>query len=343
MNDPKEHLEEYTDGLLSEEQCLQMEAVLARDEALREEMAKVRHFDRMLNNLHDRAAEENAVRRIVSAASQAERWQRRRMWFVRAPIAAALLIAVGLAGYMLAPKAEPTGKPVVQGSPMWKTIEAEWEKYGRRAAQLAAVRREGRVPRLGLSGLEQPPATAQGIVFLAAFDELQAPELDADTRERVQYLVREHFEDLKHAGNGLEGEAHRASATLQLYRKLRRIGGTATAEAFYDVYRVGLPTLGTVQPVPEGALVQVVGERLDAEVADRYLRTYEQTLRRLEGRYGAEQLGVVLNRIAPRDRRFLLWDATQDGIAADAVLAIRAQLYRAAEEAGADRLYVGVH
>lgn len=225
---------------------------------------------------------------------------------------------------------------------MWKTIEAEWEKYGRRAAQLAAVRREGRVQRLGFSGLEQPPATAQGIVFLAAFDELQAAELDEDTRERVRYLVREHFEDLKHAGEGLEREAYRAAATLELYRKLRRIGGTATADAFYDVYRVGLPRLDTVQPVPEGALIQVVGERLDAEAADRYLRTYEETLQRLEGRSGAVQLGIVLNRIAPRDRRFLRWDATQDGIAPDAVLAIRAGLYRAAEEAGADRLYVGV-
>ena len=85
-----------------------------------------------------------------------------------------------------------------------------------------------------------------------------------------------------------------------------------------------------------------MGERLDAGAADRYLRTYEETLQRLEGRYGAVQLGIVLNRIAPRDRRFLRWDATQDGIAPDAVLAIRAGLYRAAEEAGADRLYVGV-
>ena len=51
---------------------------------------------------------------------------------------------------------------------------------------------------------------------------------------------------------------------------------------------------------------------------------------------------MVLNRIAPRDRRFLRRDAAQDGIAPDAVLAIRAQLYRAAEEAGADRLYVGL-
>ena len=106
MNDPNEHLEEYVDGLLSEEQCLQMEAALARDEALREQMAKVRRFDRMLGNLHDGAAEHNAVRRIVSAAAQAGRWQRRRMWLVRAPIAAALL-APGLAAQVDPPHADP--------------------------------------------------------------------------------------------------------------------------------------------------------------------------------------------------------------------------------------------
>ena len=65
MSDPREKLEEYVDGLLDEEQCREVEAVLARDPALRGELENVRRFGELLEQVHDVRAEERAVQRIL--------------------------------------------------------------------------------------------------------------------------------------------------------------------------------------------------------------------------------------------------------------------------------------
>ncbi|MFQ5844722.1 MAG: zf-HC2 domain-containing protein [Planctomycetota bacterium] len=333
MSDHEDRLEEYIDGVLSEEECLRVEAALARDPELRGELARVRRFGRLLEGLRDAGAEERGLRRVMAAVERAGRWERRRALVVRLPLAAVLLVAAGITGFLVAPRSDRSadGLTLVEG----------WQDYGRRLGAIAAARRQGRVPRIGLSGLEVPPASAAGLVFLEALDELGVG-LGRSVRDRVHYLVREHFEDAGRTGTGVEGEAERTAAALTTYRKLRRVAGPDAADAFYDVFRLGLPDLDTASPVPEGALVRVLERELDPAAAERYLRAYEETVRRLRGRYGAERVRLVLDRLAPRDRRFLRRDARQDGVAPDAVLAIRAQLYRAAEEAGSDRLYVAL-
>jgi hypothetical protein len=94
--------------------------------------------------------------------------------------------------------------------------------------------------------------------------------------------------------------------------------------------------------VRPGSLAFVVRDRLGPQAGERYRRDYADALSLLRRRYGPAKLDLVLERLAPGDRRFLFRDAAQDGVGRDAVLAIRARLYRAALEAGADRLYVEV-
>jgi hypothetical protein len=76
------------------------------------------------------------------------------------------------------------------------------------------------------------------------------------------------------------------------------------------------------------------------EAAERYAQAYESATRLLERRYGTDKVAFVLGRLAPEDRRLVHRDATQDGVGPDAVLTIRAHMYRTACDAGVDRLYV---
>ena len=106
-------LEEYLDGLLSEKECLDLEAALARDESLREELARVRKFDVLLAGLHDSTAEERSIRRIVSAAERIDR--RRSVWFRMTALAAAVLVGIGV-GWMAHPTEPGPGPAVIHAS-----------------------------------------------------------------------------------------------------------------------------------------------------------------------------------------------------------------------------------
>jgi hypothetical protein len=73
---------------------------------------------------------------------------------------------------------------------------------------------------------------------------------------------------------------------------------------------------------------------------ERYRDAYQRTLEELGRRYGQPAVAEVVDRLAPADPRVLWYDPTQEGVAREAVLAIRAQLYEAARSAGATKLYV---
>lgn len=324
MSDPRELLEEYLDGLLPEEECLKVEAALARDPALREEMDRVRRFDRLMRGLADPAAESAAVARIVAAAERMER--RRTLWLRIVPLAAAasLLVAVALAIAALRP---PPPVSVAQ-------LTADWVVYGKRLGLLALERRAGKVPRIGLEDLEVPPARASGIVFSAALGVLGEP-LDPEAEDRVARLVSDHAEAMRRVGEGVEAECRRSEASLSLYRDLRSLAGARVADAWYDVFRPGLADLPTARRVPADAL--------DRVAAEAYVRAYQDALGDLERRYGGEKVATVLDHLAPADARDFRRDASQEGVGRDAVLAIRARMYQTALEQGADRLYVALH
>ena len=57
-------------------------------------------------------------------------------------------------------------------------------------------------------------------------------------------------------------------------------------------------------------------------------------------RFGEPSVTLVIEQLAPNDSRALWYDAALEGVGREAVLAIRAQLYEAARDAGADKLYV---
>ncbi|MFI5403583.1 MAG: hypothetical protein ACHQ1G_11655, partial [Planctomycetota bacterium] len=83
-------------------------------------------------------------------------------------------------------------------------------------------------------------------------------------------------------------------------------------------------------------------DSLQFVVADheRYREAYRQTVEDLGRRFGGPNVKVVLEHLAPGDRRALWYDAALEGVKREAVLAIRAELYEAARAAGADKLYV---
>lgn len=321
MSEPKERLEEYVDGLLTESECLELEAALARDPALRREMAEVRRFDALLRELHDPAAEERAVRRVLAAAG---RHGPGRNLLAGSLAAAALLLATAL---LLRPA--PADPPATG----LDRIEQDWVLYGRRLGAIALERREGRVPRTGLSDLETPPAKAAGVVFSAALGVLGVG-CSREEEERVRALVAGYAEKSRLSGEGVGGEAARSALALETFRELRRVSGPETADAFYDVFRPGAADLRNSRRVHPDALSGVA--------AESYVNEYRDAVAELSRRYGAEGLGRVLGGLAPADARRFRRDPTEDGAARDAVLAIKERLYRAAAAAGADRLYVAI-
>jgi len=311
MIEPRELLDEYLDGLLPEPEHARVERALETDAELRAELERTRRFARMLQALSQPAAQKRTHRprgRLV-------------MLMVAATAAAALLLWLR--------------SPVVD--PLAEELSADWRAFGDRLAVMALERREGRAPRIGLSDLDVPPAKAFGRVYGAALDRMGV-ELDGPTRSRAERLVRSHFTAMRSMPGGVAGEWRRSESALDVYRGLRTDAGREAADVFYDVFRPGLVDDATVFRVAGGrdSLVRVLRDR------GQYLRDYEEACRQLERRYGAETLAVVMNRLAPDDARFSRRDASQDGAAPDAVLSIRAALYRVAADHGADRLYLSV-
>ncbi|MEE8103966.1 MAG: hypothetical protein V3T86_00360 [Planctomycetota bacterium] len=340
MNDINERLEEYIDGLLNEEQCAEVEAALARDESLREEMARVRKFTSLLHKVGDpMQPPEQAVKRIVAAAEWAER-RRRLMWQVTA-LAAAVLVAVTL-GLMLQSETPPSPNEFAVAPPAKNVIgrvKSDWIAFGHRLGEIAAARRDGRVPRQGLAGFEIPPAKASGIVFKSALGALGI-RASEDVENRAAQLVADHDEEALKLGNGIQDECVRSEAALTLYRKLRLIGGREMAEAYYDVFRPGIADPRTAVRVGAQQLESSIAAELGVDAAKRYVSAYADAVKQMERRYGSERVAVVLGRLAPDHARDRRRDATQDGVLADAVLSIRARLYRAACDIGAQRVYV---
>jgi hypothetical protein len=216
---------------------------------------------------------------------------------------------------------------------------AEARAFGRRLGEIAVVRRDGRMPRRGIGDLVLPSQSAYGVVFEAALAELGV-ELEPRTMERAKNLVKSHHLSLRGLPDDLDSQCQRAEASLGLYRDLRNAAGRAAADAYYDVFRPGLATLRTVRRVQPGSLDFVVRNEVSPEAAERYERTYREAIRLLDRRYGTEKVALVLGRMAPADQRLALRDASRDGVGPDAVLSIRAQLYRAACDAGLDKLYL---
>ena len=309
MIDPREHLEEYIDGLLSADDARAVERALRDDPALRAELEEVRAFAGAL----DTVTAEQAV--DVALAGMHRRTGLRRL-----AVAASLAAAVML-GIIVAPRPaekEPTHEQA--------TILA-WSEFGQRLGLIARERRSGRVPRLGIGGLVVPPAEGYGVVFRGALEVLDV-RLDSGAKRRVQDLVRDHFVALRHLGDDAAAECRRAEESLALYRRLRSLAGAAVADAYYDVFR---PALVTQKNVARG-----MPNFLKAQYAQEYARAMDQ----LHRRYGEESLKLVLARLSGADRRFLYRDASEDGVGRDAVLAIRARLYRVARDAGVDKLYI---
>jgi hypothetical protein len=214
-----------------------------------------------------------------------------------------------------------------------REIAQEWLAFGERLGDIAAERREGRVPRSGVGGLEIPPASAYGIVFKGALRRLSVP-LDRDAEARVLDLVRRHHEAMRRRGAGLLAEYDRAEAALALYRDLARIGSRDVADAYYDVFRPGLTDAETTERVRPDSLQFVIADH------ERYREAYRQAVEELSRRFGGPSVSVVLEQLAPRDLRALWYDAALEGVAREVVLAIRAELYEAALAAGSDKLYV---
>jgi hypothetical protein len=299
--DPRERLEEYVDGLLTPEETRQVEEALANDAGLRAELDSVRRFAGMMEGL----STTRPRLRILP-------------WATLAAAAAALFLWIN--------------RPAPE-DPVMNEIRRDWDTFGQRLAKMAVERREGRVSRTGLSDLEVPPAKAFGLVYGAGLDELGI-ELSATERAQAERLVTRHFVALRSLPETVEGEWKRSESSLEVYRQLRDVAGRAAADAYYDLFRPGLVDRATVERLEDGAFERVLKDRAD------YVAAYVETCRKLERRYGESTLNVVLARLAPNDRRLLRRDATQDGAAPDAVLSIRAELYRVAAETGADRLYV---
>ncbi len=324
-------LEEYLDGLLSEKECLDMEAALARDEALREELARVRKFDTLLAGLHDPSAEERSVRRIVTAAERIDR--RRSVWRRVTALAAAVLVGVGV-GWMMRPAEPDSVTPPVSGPS--SIIVAEWKAFGHRLGEIADERRSGRVPRLGLSGYLEPPATAADIVFKSALDALEV-ETTPRRADEAAKLVKNHFVAMRGTGRSIEDECRRSKAELRLYRKLSVAAGRDVANAFYDVFQPGVADPETSARVRD---TSSLGRYVAAQTQERYASAYEDAVDHLSRRYGADNVALVLDTLAPGDQRRLRHDATREGIVPDAVLSIRAYMYKTACDVGVKRLYV---
>ena len=309
MIDPRERIEEYLDDLLEPRERAAMERALAESAELRAELERVRRFATMMEGLGEpERAAARARRRTGSVIP----------WALAAVSAAALLL------WLRAPGPDP----------VLQDMSRDWDEFGERLATIALERRDGRVPRTGLSDLEVPPSKAFGRVYGAGLRVLGV-ELDPATRATAQGLVREHFASLRALPEGIEGEWRRSESALGLYRELRRVAGREAADAYYDMFRPGLTDANTARRV-SGNMQVALAERA------AYWRAYDETCRSLRRRYGRSTLTAVMDRLAPDDARFYLRDASQDGAAPDAVLSIRAALYRAAAESGSDRLYLNV-
>ena len=311
MIDPRQCLEEYADGLLGEDERLQVEEALARDTELRDELERVRGFLLLLSGLRDEEAVGQAIERAHAGL-------RRRTRIVRFAMAASFA-AAALVGFWV-------GSRRTAATHEDQTILA-WVEFGQRLGRIAKERRGGRVPRTGVGDLAVPPAEGYGVVFRGALDALDV-SLETPVKQRVQDLVRDHFVALRRYGTDAAGECRRADASLALYRRLRAIAGAPVADAWYDAFR---PTLATPRSVEHGA---------PRFLRAQYEQEYNRALELLHRRYGRENLAIALRRLSGADRRFLYRDAAQDGVGRDAVLAIRARLYRAACDAGVDRLYI---
>jgi hypothetical protein len=317
MNDDwNDRLDEYIEGVLPAEEVLQVEEALARDPVLRAEFDRVRRFAELME---EQTPDAHAVKRVMSRL----RARQRRWLFLAAPLAAA-------AAALLIWLAWPPGPPPTHVNQVLTDLEARWLSFGERLGEIALERREGRVPRSGVGGLEVPPPVAYGIVFKGALAKLSV-KLDPGVERRVLDLVRHHHEMMRPGGQGLEGRCERAEASLALYREIARAGGPAVADAYYDVFRPGRTDFAATERVRPDDLQFVVADH------ERYREAYRQAVSDLERRFGGPSVAAVVARLAPIDARVLWYD---EGVGREADLAIRAQLYEAARDAGADKLYV---
>ncbi|MGQ0613656.1 MAG: hypothetical protein ACT4PV_07970 [Planctomycetaceae bacterium] len=321
-----DRLEEYVDGLLSEEECLAIERALSRDAGLREELGRVRRFATLLEGVRGEAREERAIARIMAAARRPERVASRRRLVAAAALLAAAAFLLGRAGRTLPSlPSDPT-------SEVARAAAGEWVVFGKRLGAIAAERRAGGVPRTGLAGLETPPAKAAGVVFSAALGVLGVP-VEPAREERLHEMIVSHFETLLARPEGIERECALAESALELYRRLRLLAGREVADAFYDLFRPGLGDPLTARRILDPA-------ELPSRAGAAYVQSYDQTVARLVRRYGPQKVAWVLGSLAPTDPRDFLRDATERGIGRDAVLVMKADLYRAALDAGAERLFV---
>ncbi len=319
MNDDGyDRLDDYIDGLLPPDEAREVEEALARDPELRAELERVRRFAELME---EQTPDAHAVLRVMSRLRA-----RRRRWLLLAPLAAA---AAALALFL----GRPPNPPDTHEQQAMRDITEQWFSFGQRLGEIALERREGRVPRTGVGGLEVPPAAAYGIVFKGALARLSVP-LDSGAEGRALDLVRRHHEAMRRRGGGLEAECERAEASLALYRELATAAGPFVADAYYDVFRPGLTDLETTERVRPDSLRFVVADH------ERYREAYRRAVEGLQRRFGEPSVAVVLAQLAPGDRRALWYDAALEGVGREAVLAIRAQLYEAACSAGADKLYV---
>jgi len=319
MNDMNDRLDEYLDGLLPPEEARKVEAALAADPLLREELERVRRVAGLME------AQTPDAHAVVSVMNRLR--ARRRKWFILlAPLAAA---AAAIALWV----AWPPSPPDTHQDRVMAEIEGQWLAFGGRLGEIAAERREGSVPRTGVGGLEVPPAAAYGIVFKGALTKLGV-RLDPAAEGTVLSLVRRHHEAMRRRGHDLEAECDRAEASLALYRELARVGGAAVADAYYDVFRPGLTDLETTERVRPDSLQFVVADH------ERYREACRRAVESLQLRFGESSVTLVIEQLVPNDSRALWYDAALEGVGREAVLAIRAQLYEAARDAGADKLYV---
>ena len=323
MNDPANRLEEYLDGLLPDQERSRVEEALARDPEMRAELERARDFEAMLGSLRDVAAEERAVQRILTAVEQPGGRKLR----IAVVVAAAAVVLVAVLLSTRGTDETPDGTP---DQADYDALRADWVEFGQRLGEIAAERRTGRVPRKGVGDMEIPPALGYGVVFVGALDALHV-ELDPGRVALARDMVKRHFVELRRLGRDAKGEYERAERSLDLYRDLRSMGGSALANAYYDVFRPALATPRSVGPITEV---------LKADRKARYVKEYDEAYGRLRSRYGDRALGVAIRRLEGADRRFLHRDATQDGVGPDAVLAIRSHLYRVAARRGLTKLYL---
>jgi hypothetical protein len=324
-----ERLEEYADGLLAPDEARAVEEAVARDPALAAELERVRRFVSLLDGL---APADPSVARALAGARE----HRRTIVRLRFAAAAAAGIVLVAAAFLFGRAGGGAGDG--SGDPGLDAAVREARAFGRRLGDIAAIRRDGRVPRIGLSGFETPPAQLFGHVFEAALEPLGVAR-PGDGPGGLRERVRAHFVTLRATGTDVAGEAERAERALVLYHALERDYGADVAAAFYDVFRPGLADLATARRVEPGALADVV-RRVDPDAGARYLTAYAHALRDLRARFGKEDVALVLARLAPDDARAYWRDAAQDGVRPEAVLSIRARLYRAAAAAGVARVYV---